>query len=146
MKLIVIFIALWSSASCQTKKLYPELQVNKVKYHPSVSQYIADFEKASMKTAFEKLRKRMYSILEGGGTIYDLEEFLDKKYFSYSDQKKPEIFIMYKDNKSNLEKIQKVWNSKSIKNALKNPYVISINLKGRDMTWEEIDAYDIRIF
>ncbi len=130
---------LWGSVFCQTKKVYAELEVNKVKYHPSVSQDIAEFEKSDLKIAFEKLRKQMYSILEGGGTIYDLEEFLDKKYFSYSDQKKPEIFIMYKDDKFNLEKIQKVWDLNSIKNALKNPYVISINLKNGDVTWEEID-------
>ncbi|HMZ58284.1 MAG TPA: hypothetical protein PL048_05890, partial [Leptospiraceae bacterium] len=84
MKLIVLFMIFWNSVSCQTKKVYPELEVNKVKYHPSVSQDIAEFEKSDLKIAFEKLRKQMYSILEGGGTIYDLEEFLDKKYFSYS--------------------------------------------------------------
>lgn len=135
MRLIVLFMVLWGSAFCQTKKVYPELQVNKVKYYADQSQYIADFEKSDMKIAFEKLRKQMYSILEGGGTIYDLEEFLDKKYFRYSDK----TSIWYEGEKANLEKIQKVWDLKSIKNALKNPYIITIMLKDGNVAWEEID-------
>ena len=139
MRLIVLFMVLWNSASCQTKKVYPELKVNKVKYYPSQSQYVAEFEKSSMKTAFEELRKKLYSILEGGGTIYDLEEYLDKDYFSYSDEKKLKKFIIYKGERSKLEEIQKVWDLKSIKNGLKNPYIFVIQLKDGYVTWEEMD-------
>ena len=139
MKWIIMLAVIWSSVSCLTKKTYPELNVNKVNYHPATSQYVSDFEKSYMKTAFEELRKTIYSILEGGGTIYELEEYLDKKYFSYSDQKKPAIFIMHKGERANLEKIQKVWDLKSIKNGLKNPYIIGIDLKRGYVIWEEID-------
>ncbi len=108
----------------EPKKEFPLLFVSPPKYYKISEDKKIEFEKSECYKANFDLRQNVYSILEGGGNIFDIKEYLDTKYFNYAEEE----VVYYKGSDENLKIIQKKWDKSRIKRALSIAYIFYINL------------------
>lgn len=125
-KFFFLFFVLHLSYCSQTKPTKQYL-LDPLMYSNSVKKTDRDaFEASSFRSEFESARHKMYAILKDG-EFKDLENFLDKEYFGYSEEGGGIKKVIDFDGKTeNLHKIQQILDKNSLLDTLKGPKIHTI--------------------